>query len=82
MNNKTSFFLLGLFAVGIVMIVVVLFLGRPDPLSPPEDNEKFFSTQDLSEIKKQTGNLENYGNLPNVVGPGDVGRENPFDPYK
>lgn len=82
MNSKTSFFLLGLLVVGAVMIAVVLYLGKPDAVSQPEDNEKIFSTQDLSEIKSQTGSLENYGNLPNTISPGDVGRENPFDPYK
>jgi hypothetical protein len=82
MNSKTSFFLLGLLAVGVVMVVAVLFLSKADALPESEDDEKLFSTQDLSEIKSQTGGLENYGNLPNSMGAGDVGRENPFDPYK
>lgn len=82
MKTKTSYFIVGLLLVGVIMVVMVLIFTRGDIPTPKEDSEKVFSTQDLGEIKSQTGNLENYGNLPNVLGAGDIGRENPFDSYK
>jgi len=81
-ENKTSYFLVGLILVGAIMVAMVLIFTRGSAPEPAEDTEQIFSTQNLSEIKSQTGNLENYGNLPNVLGSGDIGRENPFDPYK
>jgi len=82
MENKTSYFIVGLILVGAIMVAMVMVFTRGDVSQQKEDTEKIFSSQNLSEIKSQTGSLENYGNLPNVLGAGDIGRENPFDPYK
>jgi hypothetical protein len=82
METKTSYFIVGLLLVGAIMVTMILIFTRGDVPIQEEDSERIFSTQDLGEIKSQTGNLENYGNLPNVLGAGDIGRENPFDSYK
>lgn len=81
METKLSYFLVGLLAVGAMMMAMVLIFSRGDTPVPPKDSESVFSTENLNEIKSQTGGLQNYGNLPNILGAGDVGRENPFDAY-
>ncbi len=80
-SNKISYLLLGIVVPVAIMIGLVLVFTRAEPASVPEDQDKVFSKQDISEIRTQTGNLENYGNLPSTVSQDEIGRDNPFDSY-
>jgi hypothetical protein len=81
MGGKAITFITGLIISSIVLFVAVIFLSRPAPeVAPPE--EKVVSSADLSAAKAKTNGLENFGNLPFVITGDQIGRSNPFDPYK
>lgn len=81
MGSKAMTFIAGLVITIIVLFVAVIFLSRPAPETAPPA-EKVVSSADLSAAKAKTSGLENLGNLPFVITGDQIGRSNPFDPYK
>jgi len=82
MSNKITLFAVGLVVSAVILIMMVLFFSRAGELPIPEDQEKIFSSADLNTIKKDTGGLQNFGELPFIISADQLGRENPFDSYK
>ena len=81
MGSKAMTFIAGLVITAIVLFVTVILLARPAPISAPPA-EKVVSSTDLSAAKQKTNGLQNLGNLPFVITGDQIGRSNPFDPYK
>ncbi len=80
MNSKFLAGLIGLVLGVAVIISLVLFLSRADPVEEKEV-PKTLTSSDLTELKQKTTGLENFGNLPVVVSADEIGRDNPFGSY-